>query len=200
MQAGRLFYLMGASGTGKDSLLHYLRSHLCPESRVKLPQRWITRPADAGGEDHIAISAAEFQERLSKGEFALHWQSHGFHYGIGREINSWLDDGVHVVINGSRHHLQTAHALYPTMQPVLIRVSHHTLFERLTRRGRENAQEIEQRLQRAEALDRHLPDNDLVVINNDGPLAIAGESLLQHILSTTMAEALEREDAHRELA
>lgn len=198
MQTARLFYLMGASGTGKDSLLHYLRSHLSPESRVQLPQRWITRPADAGGEDHIALSTDEFQRRLAAGEFAMHWQSHGFHYAIGSEIDSWLSQGVHVVINGSRHYLETARARYPQIQPVLIRVSHHTLFERLTRRGRENAEEIEQRLQRAEALDQHLTDHDLLVIHNDGPLAVAGERLLQHILAASdMAEA---QDSHRKLA
>jgi ribose 1,5-bisphosphokinase len=198
MQTARLFYLMGASGTGKDSLLHYLRCHLSPESRVQLPQRWITRPADAGGEDHIALSTAEFQRRLAAGEFAMHWQSHGFHYAIGSEIDNWLSQDFHVVINGSRHYLETARALYPQIQPVLIRVSHHTLFERLTHRGRENAEEIEQRLQRAEALDQHLTDHDLLVIDNDGPLAVAGECLLRHILAASdMAEA---QDSHRKLA
>jgi ribose 1,5-bisphosphokinase len=181
---GRLFYLMGASGTGKDSLLQYLKTHLDVRHRVKLPLRHITRPADAGGEAHIALALEAFQRLTAEGAFALHWQSHGFHYGIGREIDDWLEAGFHVVINGSRHYLETACRRYPEMQPVLIRVSHDALLQRLTLRGRENPEQIEQRLQRAEALDRQLSEEHLLVIDNDGPLQEAGQILLNLILNS----------------
>lgn len=170
---------------GKDSLLHYLRTHLPAAAPVKLPRRYITRPADAGGEDHIEISLESFRWQAALGNFAMHWESHGFSYGIGREIDKWLEAGFHVVLNGSRHYLETARAHYPTLQPVLIRVSHDALFERLTSRGRENADEIEQRLQRAEVLDRQLTQEELKILNNDGPLQEAGEALLELVLSDT---------------
>jgi ribose 1,5-bisphosphokinase len=179
----RLYYLMGASGVGKDSLLDYLRTHLAAEDRVMLPQRYITRPANAGGEPHIELSVEAFRQCLARGGFAMHWSSHGFHYGINREIDEWLDRDYQVVINGSRHYLEKAQARYPMLQPVLIRVSHDTLFERLTQRGRESGEEIEQRLQRAEALDRQLRQEELLILNNDGPLHEAGETLRQLILS-----------------
>ncbi len=183
MHTGRLFYLIGASGTGKDSLLRYLQTHLSPENRVMFPRRYITRPADAGGEEHIEITAEAFQQRVQQNGFAMHWQSHGYRYGIGREIDAWLGVGFSVVLNGSRHYLETALARYPNLQPVLIKVSHDALFERLTLRGRENAQEIEQRLQRAEALDELLTHRDLCVLHNNGPLREAGEALRNLILS-----------------
>jgi ribose 1,5-bisphosphokinase len=189
MQTGRLFYLMGASGTGKDSLLHYLRTHLSPASRVMLPQRYITRPADAGGEAHIEITQEAFQRRVAQDGFAMHWQSHGFSYAIGLEIDEWLGEGFHVVLNGSRHYLETAQARYPSLCPVLVRVSHDALFQRLTLRGRENAAEIERRLQRAEALDRQLSQGDFIVLNNDGPLPEAGEALCHLILSDRVQRA-----------
>lgn len=185
VQPGRIFYLMGASGVGKDSLLHYLQSHLPPSAPVKLPRRYITRPEDAGGEEHIEISRESFRWQAAQGNFAMHWESHGFCYGISREIDKWLAEGFHVVLNGSRHYLESALAHYPTLLPVLVSVSHDALVARLTRRGRENSEEIEQRLQRAEALDRELAHGDLTILHNDGPLCEAGEALLELVLAET---------------
>ena len=54
----RLVYLMGASGAGKDSLLDALRHDLPPNLMVA--HRYITRPANAGSENHIALSQHEF--------------------------------------------------------------------------------------------------------------------------------------------
>jgi ribose 1,5-bisphosphokinase len=189
MKTGRLFYLMGASGTGKDSLLQYLKNRLDESHRVKLPQRHITRPADAGGETHIALTPEAFQRQAERGDFALHWQSHGFHYGIGREIDGWLAEGFHVVINGSRRYLETAQALYPSLHPILIRVSHDALLQRLVARGRENREEIESRLQRAEALDGQMICSGFTLLRNDGPLSEAGEALCKLVLSEPVGKA-----------
>ena len=181
-EPGRLIYLMGASGVGKDSLLEYLRTHLPDDAPVRLPRRYITRPEDAGGEDHIEIDEETFRWHAALGGFAMHWDSHGFHYGIGRDIDVWLAQGLQVVLNGSRHYLESARSRYPTLRPVLVSVSHDTLRQRLLQRGRENGEEIERRLQRAEALDRELAHSDLTILHNDGPLRETGEALLELVL------------------
>jgi ribose 1,5-bisphosphokinase len=134
MAQGQLFYLMGASGVGKDSLLDYLRMHLPPKAPVLLARRHITRPVGAGGEEHIAITPEAFRERLLVGDFAMHWRSHGNDYGIDREIDTYLANGWQVVVNGPRHYLESARRHYPTnLCPVLVTVSHDQLFERLIR-------------------------------------------------------------------
>ncbi|WP_245601050.1 nucleoside/nucleotide kinase family protein [Marinobacterium jannaschii] len=46
---GTLFYLVGASGAGKDSLLEGVRQRLRPEHYCYVAHRYITRPAAAGG-------------------------------------------------------------------------------------------------------------------------------------------------------
>ena len=194
MHAGQLIYLMGASGTGKDSLLRYLRAHLPAHAPVILPTRYITRPANAGGENHFEITPGEFQKRQAAGDFAMHWQSHGYSYGIGYEVDQALKQGFTVVLNGSRHYLEKAQQRYPSLRPILIKVSHDTLLQRLIQRGRENSDEIERRLQRAEALDRHLRPSEITVLNNDGPLHAAGETLLKLILATPN---LDRESLQR---
>ena len=90
---GRLIYVVGPSGAGKDSLLEWMRARLPADSGVRLARRTITRPAGAGGEDHIAATDAQFDEALARGEFALHWRANGHRYGIGREIEQWLAAG-----------------------------------------------------------------------------------------------------------
>lgn len=184
MKPGHLYYLIGASGVGKDSLLDYLRCHLHEKNQVVIPQRYITRSVTAGGESHIELTPPAFRERLQAGGFAMHWESHGYLYGIGAEIIPLLDQGVQVIVNGSRHYLNTARAHYPNLRPVLVTVSHDKLLQRLVTRGRESAQEIEQRLLRAEALDAQLQDQDLLRLANDGPLEQAGKRLLEMVLQS----------------
>lgn len=174
----KLFYIIGASGVGKDSLLRYAREQVPEKAPVVFTHRYITRPADAGGENHIALSQEEFQRRLEQECFAMSWQSHQNYYGIGIEINQWLELGLNVVVNGSRKYLPEAEKLYPNLVPVLISTSPSLLRERLTARGRETESEIDARLAQAESLDKQLSHSDLVKIMNDGVLSEAGDQLL----------------------
>ena len=79
---GRLIAVMGPSGAGKDALIAYARAKSDP-AQVIVAHRYITRPAGAGGENHVALSAAEFAARRAAGLFALAWESHGLAYGVG---------------------------------------------------------------------------------------------------------------------
>jgi len=173
----RLLYLMGASGSGKDSLLDALRQHL--PAGVAVAHRYITRPADAGSENHIALSEAEFIQRRQHGLFALEWHAHQCRYGVGIEIDSWMQLGCHVVVNGSRAHLEKARQRYgQRLLPVCLQVSDDVLAGRLAQRGRENAEQIACRLQRAREYENALPA-DCHRLNNDGAL----QETLQHLLA-----------------
>lgn len=55
---GKLIWLMGASGSGKDSLLTELRQR--EQTQLLVAHRYITRAASAGSENHIALSEQEF--------------------------------------------------------------------------------------------------------------------------------------------
>jgi ribose 1,5-bisphosphokinase len=172
---GRLVYVIGPSGSGKDSLMQYARRH-CPGNEAAFAHRYITRPADAGGENHVFLQPDEYQARLERGLFALHWDSHGFRYGLGVEINAWIEAGLNVVVNGSRAYLPEASQLYPDIRPVLISVDSDILRQRLILRGRESGEEIERRLDRAEAYVVNHPC--LERVDNSGELFAAGRSLL----------------------
>ncbi|SOE64090.1 ribose 1,5-bisphosphokinase [Burkholderia sp. D7] len=176
-EPGRLIYVMGPSGAGKDSLLGFARERI--GARVMFAHRYITRPV-SDGENHVALSREEFAARLASGVFSLHWESHGLHYGIGVEIDAWLARGLPVVVNGSRQHAPVALERYPFTQFVHIHASPAVLAARLERRGREDSRQMEARLARRPAL--LLPEQaQLITIDNSGLLSEAGQQLLAAI-------------------
>lgn len=167
VSSGRLFYIMGASGAGKDTLLQGCREHAGKDLRPLVAHRYITRKPDGGTERHVWLSAAEFEQRVAMNAFAMHWSANGLRYGIGREIDHWLAEGGQVLVNGSRGYLDQARSRYgSTLIPVLIRVDPDQLQRRLILRGRECPEDIEARIRRARVLEQQLPADCLVVGNN----------------------------------
>lgn len=170
---GKLLWLMGPSGSGKDSLLEVLRQQ--EHSDLLVAHRYITRPASAGCENHIALSEQEFFTRAGRNLLALSWHANGLYYGVGVEIDLWLHAGFDVVVNGSRAHLAQAKARYASaLLPVCLQVSPDILRERLQARGREKGVEIAARLERAA---RYTPA-DCHTLNNDGSLLQSVDQLL----------------------
>lgn len=176
-----LFYVIGPSGAGKDTLLAGARSRLDGDG-VLFAHRYITRPANAGGENHVALSNDEFETRDSAGLFALAWSSHGHRYGVSIEIDSWMALGFAVVVNGSRGYLDAAAGRFPTLVPVLITVPMDLVANRLATRGREDAATIAARLRRnGDVADIAHPA--LTVVENTGPVEDGVAALLRVLTS-----------------
>ena len=181
---GKLIWLVGPSGSGKDSLLAALRQREHPQLLVA--HRYITRPFNAGSENHIALSEHEFFTRAEQHLFALSWHANNTYYGIGVEIDLWLHAGFDVVANGSRAHLALARERYgEVLVPICLAVSPPVLRQRLEQRGRENALEIALRLERAA---RYKPDNCLT-LNNDGSLRQSVDEFFRLLRSHAAREA-----------
>lgn len=188
---GPLVYVMGPSGAGKDAVLDRVRRMLPDDAPVAFAHRYITRPADAGGENHVALSPAEFERRRAHGLFAFHWTAHGNTYGIGCEIHAWRQAGLTVVVSGSREHFRTDASLVTGAHPVLITASAERLAQRLTERGREDRQEALARLRRGEAYA--VKDYRLVTIVNDGALDDAAQALLSLLATLRSRPAVRRQ-------
>lgn len=171
-----LYYVMGASGAGKDTLMSFARSNIEAADRLVFAHRYITRPADAGGENHLALSEAEFERRRAFGLFCMNWDSHGYRYGVGIEVETWMDSGLSVVVNGSRKYLPSAMNLFPNLSPVLITVSSTALRSRLQARGRESEEEIESRIQRSQEIQLDCPA--AIKVSNDGEIEEGGARFL----------------------
>ncbi len=159
-----LVLVVGPSGAGKDTLIDLVRTDLADEPRVRFVRREITRPANAGGEDHIAITPAEFDAR--RDQYALSWQAHGLGYGIPADIAEDLAAGHVVVANISRAMILAAAAKFP-VTVLEITAPPEVLAARLAARGRETAADIAARLAR----EVPLPDGVTImrVINDRSP-------------------------------
>ena len=184
----RLFYIVGASGSGKDSLMCYARKRMSGNPGVVFAHRYITRPADICGENHIVLSPEEFEGRRTAGLFSMNWESHGCSYGIGIEVDEWLARGMNVVVNGSREYLTDARRNYSGfLRPVHIMVSADVIRARLLARGRESLAEVDARIARHIQFTGQLP-SDCIEIQNNGSLESAGERLVGLILEHLSCE------------
>lgn len=174
---GRLIYLMGPSGSGKDSLLQAARAPLEAQG-CRFAQRVITRSAESIGEDALSVSLDEFERLEAEGAFALSWRANGLAYGIPREIDDWLEAGQDVLINGSRGYLKVAQQRYPELLAILLQVDEAILRQRLLARGRETPAQIEQRLARSRDLQSDKWDG-VLILDNSGSLSQSIGLLLQ---------------------
>jgi phosphonate metabolism protein PhnN/1,5-bisphosphokinase (PRPP-forming) len=163
--------VVGPSGVGKDTLLDGARAALAHRSDIVFVQRDITRPRDAGGEQHAEVSGETFAARVAAGHYALHWQANGHGYGIPRTMADALAAGATVVVNGSRGVIDEARTRFGPVVVALVTARPETLRARLLQRGRESAAEIDARVARAA-----LPGPsgaDVVVIANDADPKVA---------------------------
>lgn len=142
-----LILVVGPSGAGKDTLLNAAKAALSDDPSIRFVRRVITRPAEAGGEDHEPVNADEFDHR----DHALRWEAHGLHYGIPADIADDIARGVTVVANVSRSVIRQAADRYPT-RVIEITAPPAVLAQRLAARGREDAADIAARLARTVAL------------------------------------------------
>jgi len=167
--------VVGPSGAGKDTLMSGARAALAGDARFRFVRRGITRPAGSGGEEHEALSEAQFASRRDAGGFALWWSAHGLSYGIPRDIEADLARGRVVVANLSRGALAEAATRYSLRvleitAPVALRA------ERLAARGREKVADIAARLAREAPLP---PGLDVEVVSNDGAREVGVARVLQ---------------------
>ncbi len=148
MRPGILFVVVGPSGAGKDTLMDGARTALAESGRFGFARRLITRPADAGGEDHEAIDEPGFATLAAAGGLLASWKAHGLHYGLRASLRDELAAGRHIVANGSRGVLEALARAVPRLIIINVTASPEVLAARLASRGRETADDIAARLAR----------------------------------------------------
>lgn len=145
-KTGRLFVVVGPSGAGKDTLLAGV---LALDPTLHVARRVITRPHTPGAEPFEGVTQADFAARRLAGDFALHWQAHGLHYGLPHSELAPLALNRDVLFNGSRAALPAARLAFPDLISIRITAPSQVLAQRLAARGRESHADIAARLQRA---------------------------------------------------
>lgn len=148
MRPGIFFLIVGPSGVGKDTLIDGARRALSSGGRYVFATRVITRAADAGGEQHTAVSEPEFAEMERGSEFLITWSAHGLRYGLPSSLLTELKAGRHVIANGSRGIIGKLSGLVPHLVVVAISADRKLLAQRIATRGREGDEQIAERLNR----------------------------------------------------
>jgi phosphonate metabolism protein PhnN/1,5-bisphosphokinase (PRPP-forming) len=166
--AGRLFLVVGPSGSGKDTLLDAAKEHFAGSEEVYFPKRYITRDEEAGGEDHIGVDRDKFELLRLQAQLAFYWDAHNLSYGIPHVIDDYLECGVNVVVNVSRSVIDYVRNHYDPVTVISITVNATELERRLRARGRESEEDITNRLARAQAFN--ITGHDIINIDNSGDL------------------------------
>ncbi len=163
---GVLFLVVGPSGVGKDSLIDGAKRLLTDDVSYYFPNRYITRPKDAGGEPHRATTDEEFERLKAEGALMLSWDAHGHRYGIPVAAEEALATGRSVVVNVSRQAIDDARRRWQPVRILLVTAPRDVLSARLAGRRRETDGDIQKRLDRSDAY-RVTGDDVLEVVNAD---------------------------------
>ncbi len=179
---GNLFFIVGNSGSGKDSLLKEAMEQW-PEDleEIKVPRRYITRPPHET-EPYHSVTEEKFKEMKTMGKFCLDWHIYDLYYGVPVEVENWLENGHLVVINVSRSIIEEAKKKYPDLKIIFVKVPLEITIERIKSRGRESEgdPEYKRRIDRARK-KQNLPEADFVV-ENVGPLEENAQVLKKYLL------------------
>ena len=176
-----LLYVVGPSGAGKDSLIDWLMSQPTLPCVLHWAVRDVTRADHASSQRDRAVSESAFAALKARHAYALCWQANGLSYGVRHEEMRPLAQGHGLLVNGSRRHLPAAAVRYPGLTVLHITADVRILRQRLTQRGREHGQDLEQRLSAASELDAvidSMASSQVLQVFNNGNLEDAGQQLL----------------------
>ena len=167
---GVLILVVGPSVAGKDTLLNAARQALADDNRFRFVRRVITRPAEAGGEAHEAVTESEFLGR----DFALQWQAHGLRYGIPIDIAETIGQGRIAVASVSRAVVVEVAARFP-VRVIEVTAPPELLARRLADRRRESPADVARRLARQVTMPANVP---VETVMNDGTIAEGAQRFL----------------------
>ena len=158
---GRLVLVVGPSGAGKDTLLGLAKAACADDRNIVFPRRVITREASAS-EENEEVSIGTFQEALTRGEYAMHWEAHGHRYALPRAIDDEIRAERTIVANVSRTVIGAMRRAYADVVVVSITAPPNVLAERIAMRARSSDGMVENRLRRTVEDVSAAPDATIV--------------------------------------
>jgi guanylate kinase len=178
-----LYVVAAPSGGGKTSLIKAL---LDKDERVSLSVSYTTRAARPGEQDGVHyhfVDDSIFIGLIKKNAFLEHAEVFGHRYGTGRDaVEKKLHEGFDVLLDIDWQGARQVRKSFPSCCTIFILPpSLDALRNRLTRRGQDRAEVIEERMREARAEISHSGEFDYLIINDDFDLALADlHSIVRH--------------------
>lgn len=173
METGKLIIISAPSGSGKSTLVSYLMQEH-PELRLAFSISCTSRAprgTEQNGVEYFFLSPEEFRQKIADGEFLEYEEVYAdrFYGTLKSQVETQSQAGQTVVfdvdvkggVNIKRHYGSRALSIF--IQPPSV----EALRSRLTGRGTDAPEVIEQRLARAEYELSFAPQFDTVIINDD---------------------------------
>ena len=165
---GKTFIISGPSGVGKSTVLHGLMEkrgnlYFSVSATTRSP-----RPGEENGVAYHFMNRDTFQEMVKNDEFLEHAEYVGNCYGTPKTyVDAAMDKGQDVILDIE---VQGARQIC-TKRPETVRIfiappSWEELERRLTARGTDTPEKIQQRLQRAKEEIKEAGDYDYFVVNS----------------------------------
>lgn len=168
MSKGLLFVMSGPSGTGKGTICE----RLLESEDIFLSVSSTTREKRAGETDGVTYNyttVEEFKAMIDSGEMLEYAVYSGNYYGTPRaSVQKMLDSGKNVLLEIEPQGALKVKKLFPEANLLfVIPPSMKELKHRLEERGRESAEQIEERLSAAKWEFEQSPKYDCIFVNDD---------------------------------
>ena len=165
---GRLVIISGFSGVGKGTVVRALLEKygdyvLSISMTTRRP-----RPGEQEGIDYYYVSDEQFEEMINQDGFMEHAGYVGHYYGTPKKfILDSLEQGKNVILEIEVQGALQVKEKYPdSVMVFIIPPSADALKERLTGRGSETAEEINNRLKRAADESNQMTAYEYLVVND----------------------------------
>ncbi|MBI4498337.1 MAG: guanylate kinase [Chloroflexi bacterium] len=174
-----LVVISGPSGVGKDAVLTRMRAREAPRHYVVTATTRPPRSGEVNGVDYVFLATERFRELLAAGEL-LEWaEVYGNYYGVPKSaVAEGLARGLDVVVKTDVQGAASIRRLVPEAVGIFLApASLQELETRLRGRGTEAPPDLARRLATARQELAQLPQFDYVVVNRDGGLDDAVDTI-----------------------
>ncbi len=167
--SGTLYIISAPSGAGKSSLVKAL---IDSEPLIRVSVSHTTRgmrPGEQDGVHYHFVDHTQFTAMLERSEFLEHAQVFGNYYGTSqRALEKTLAEGIDLILEIDWQGAQQVRRLMPQAKSIFILPpTLEALRHRLTGRGQDSGEVIEQRMREAVSEMSHYVEYDYLVINDD---------------------------------
>jgi len=172
--------ISGPSGVGKDTVVDRMQERGLPFHFVVTATTRARRSTEVEGVDYVFLSQADFKGMIEAGEFIEHALVYGEHKGIPRpQVQDALASGIDVVLRVDVQGAKTLRGLYPEALLIYLATSSEAeLVDRLKRRRTESPEKLQLRLEAAREEFGYLHLFDYAVINAEGQVEQAVDTIL----------------------